>query len=120
MTRFPTADNNHSFAINNQIVLSETHAIELSIQSRVALGFFNATVTGTTFTDETASDTETVSMTYWRTWQGEIEDLQKTEQMNMIIAYFQRLGYSISRFNNPNTLDTNTHAFPVFQWVLAW
>lgn len=50
---------------------------------------------------------------YYDVWKGQRNDRAKADQMNAVIAYFQSLGYQITRKTNPATGVT-------FQWMLSW
>ena len=66
---------------------------------------------GLTAATNTATNPDSVS--YFSTWQGNLTDRPKTDQMNQVIQYFQQLGYTITRLKNTNTNKT-------FKWVISY
>jgi hypothetical protein len=51
---------------------------------------------------------------YFDTWKGNRNDRPKVDQMNAVIAYFQSLGYQITRKSNPATGGIT------FTWNVSW
>lgn len=50
---------------------------------------------------------------YYKVWQGEIIDENRTKSMTDTISHFEKLGYNIQRRVNPDTGNT-------FEWVVSW
>lgn len=116
MAGIPNAREARQCAIKNLTVLGEIHAIETAVLTAVESGGLTATVTnGSTMTSITnyADSTDTDAEVYYDVWQGLVTDAAKTEEMDMVIDYFQNLGYNIARRQNSTTLST-------FNWVVSW
>ena len=53
------------------------------------------------------------SVDYWKTWSGQITDRPKSDQIDQVFKYFQKLGYNIQLQVNPATSNT-------LQWKIYW
>lgn len=116
MAGIPNAREARQCAIKNLTVLGEIHAIETAVLTAVEAGGLTATVSnGSTMTSTVnyADSSDTDSEVYYDVWQGLVTDAAKTEEMDMVIDYFQNLGYNIARRQNSTTLST-------FNWVVSW
>ena len=96
----------------NNLVLTFTCSQTTTWTFEVGAGTGTANVDlGLTAATNTATNPDSVS--YFSTWQGNLTDRPKTDQMNQVIQYFQQLGYTITRLKNTNTNKT-------FKWVISY
>tara|TARA_B100001173_G_scaffold211511_1_gene182533 strand:- start:23 stop:643 length:621 start_codon:yes stop_codon:yes gene_type:complete len=95
---------------SNNLVITFTCSQTTSWTFIVGAGTANASL-GLTAATSTATNPDSVS--YFSTWQGNLTDRPKTDQMNQVIQYFQQLGYTITRLKNTNTNKT-------FKWVISY
>lgn len=115
----PSAEEAITQSADSYIITQEVFIILLNILNAIAFSMRSCTVSATTVTpvigvDITGSimtNTDTSTETYYDVWQGTITDQVKTAQMEAVIKYFTKLGYSISR----KSADSQT-----MYWSVTW
>lgn len=103
----PTINSETANLISNSdlIVFDEIVAISRKILTQSIAGEIVAVIdTGTTMTDDTA---------YYDVWSDITQDRKKKEQMDSVISYFGKHGYSIIRRLNTTTNNT-------IVWEINW
>jgi len=103
----PTLNSETANLISNTdlIVFEEIVAISREILTTSISSEITAIVeSGTTMTDDT---------TYYEVWSGIDQDRKKLERMNLVVSYFQKLGYNIIRRLNATTNNT-------IVWEINW
>lgn len=107
---FPNAKDARNFSRSYITIHNEIRDIETIILSRIESGSFSASVDTTHMTAySVGGDAEQ----YWKVWQGIITNDVLKEQMELVISYFNGLGYSISR-------KTNILTGMSFTWEILW
>jgi hypothetical protein len=53
------------------------------------------------------------SVEYFNVWSNLVSDRKLKSEMDMVVTYFEKLGYSITRRTNLNTSNT-------FEWIIQW
>jgi hypothetical protein len=100
---------------NSKTYETEIYLINLNILDAISTGYMIATIGASTVTTvmgtEITGTTMTTSETYYKVWQNTIVDPQKNGEMNKVIDYFTKLGYTISRKS-----DDGTYLF----WQVSW
>ena len=97
-----TAAEARTQTINSRAVEAEIFIINLNILSNNLAGNTTATVTRTTNTFVMSNtyivgSPMSLANTYYAVWQTTTTDAAKTGEMNKVIDYYQRLGYTINR-----------------------
>ena len=101
--------------INSYTVETELSLINLNLLIINAAGQVSASIAGDTVTSFNGVDITGTPMTldedYYKVWQSIIVDQHKYAEMNKIIDYYQRLGYTVNRRSN----DGQT-----LYWLISW
>lgn len=104
---------------DSYVITQEVFIILLNIQNAIAFNMRSCTVSaatvttvvGTDITGSIMTNSDTSTETYYDVWQGTITDTVKAGQMEKVINYFTKLGYSISR----KSADSQT-----MYWSITW
>jgi len=106
----------------NSVVLEEINALQTAIMDEAKLGSLSLevgvsqTVTTTMSTSEAFREAFLAQLTeeqFATQFPGQEQQLLVV-QMERVIGYFTRLGYSIKRRDNPSGIP------PTFDWVIKW
>lgn len=105
---FPTAQASRADSRNNIIIIQEVNSIEIAVLTAVQAGQLTVVISsGTTMTDSVTG------IPYYNAWQNVTPNATLSDQMSVIINYFEGLGYVITQLVNAGTNNT-------FTWNLSW
>jgi hypothetical protein len=94
---------------NNRLVLEYT-VPENNWQIVIGEGSAN---TALGLTAQIYQPTQPTSVSYFNVWSNLVDDRKLKSEMNMVVSYFEHLGYSITRKTNISTSNT-------FEWIIQW
>lgn len=105
MTNLYTSQIAKIMASNDLVVFDEITTIARQVISESIDGNYEAIVSsGTTMTD---------SVSYFESWINLTPEKKLNQKMNIVIEYFEKLGYNIQRQTNTSTNNT-------FRWKVTW
>jgi|14_taG_2_1085336.scaffolds.fasta_scaffold00148_16 hypothetical protein len=94
-------------------IFNECSAIMNQIIQDAGNGLYQTIISdGTTMTESDPTPTAD-AQAFFSVWQGALSNTAKLDQMKQVLAYFERLGYTISR-------QTNTGTNTTFKWVIDY
>lgn len=105
MTNLYTSQIAKIMANNDLVVFDEITSIARQVIIQSLDGNYEAVISsGTTMTDSTS---------YFDSWIDLTPDKKLNQKMNIVIDYFEKLGYNIQRQTNTSTNNT-------FIWKVTW
>jgi len=108
-----------NWARDNNVIAQEILIISLAVAikaeqfelSTVVQFDTEVYVNGTLVVGSIMTNEDLVGASYYATWADQIDDAKKREQMDTVIKYFQRYGYSITAISTTGTS---------IAWSISW